>query len=295
MTKSKTQGVVERVANQIITKLEAGNLPPWSSGRNELVNRPSNVVRKTLYKGLNSFILSYSEYETPLWGTFANWKEMGTYIRKDEKSTLVIAWSRKVTVKDVLNKKGETEEKTYVRWVPFQHNIFNIHQTAMTPEQIATLLPDVTPTSDEKYPEGLEVANSYLENSGVKFAHKNCTPCYIPSKDMINMPKSEVYFSQDAYVSTLFHEMGHSTGATSRLDRDFSGGFGSEKYSFEELVAEMTAASLCSVTKVVNSRNLDNSAAYIKSWLEVLQNDIGMISKAASQAQKAVDLILGNV
>jgi antirestriction protein ArdC len=70
--------------------------------------------------------------------------------------------------------------------------------------------------------------------------------------------------------------------------------FGSTNYSKEELIAEMGAAFLCGYTGIGNT-TIDNSAAYIASWLTRLRNDSTLVVHAAAQAQKAVDFILGTV
>lgn len=93
----------------------------------------------------------------------------------------------------------------------------------------------------------------------------------------------------------MFHEMVHSTGYESRLNRDGVTGthkFGSEDYSKEELVAEMGTAMLCGVAGIDNS-TIENSASYIQSWLRQLKNDKKLVILASSKAQKAVDYILG--
>lgn len=96
----------------------------------------------------------------------------------------------------------------------------------------------------------------------------------------------------EEYYSTLFHEMIHSTGHKDRLARTF-GAFGDEKYSKEELIAEMGAAMLCGIAGIENN-TIENSASYIKSWLSALKDDTRLIFHASAQAQKAVDYILGN-
>jgi antirestriction protein ArdC len=98
------------------------------------------------------------------------------------------------------------------------------------------------------------------------------------------------------YYSVLFHELTHSTGHWQRLHRQTLTDlcpFGSTNYSKEELVAEMGAAFLCGIAGIANE-TVDNSAAYIQSWLTKLKNDTRLIILAAAQAQKAADYILGN-
>jgi antirestriction protein ArdC len=109
------------------------------------------------------------------------------------------------------------------------------------------------------------------------------------------MPERDRFSSAEEYYSTLFHELTHSTGHPTRLNRssltDFER-FGDQNYSREELVAEMGAAFLAGSCGIEN-RTINNSAAYLANWLGALKNDSRMVLVAASQAQKAADLILG--
>jgi antirestriction protein ArdC len=122
---------------------------------------------------------------------------------------------------------------------------------------------------------------------------------YSPAGDFVGMPSSEQFRSGEDYYSVLFHELTHSTGHEIRLARKGVSGtdgqwsaFGSNPYAKEELVAEMGAAFLCGQAGIVE-RTLDNSAAYIASWLARLKDDPKLVVQAAAQAQKAADFILG--
>jgi antirestriction protein ArdC len=118
---------------------------------------------------------------------------------------------------------------------------------------------------------------------------------YSPAEDIVAMPNRERFENEAGYFATLFHELIHSTGHASRLNRATvteSAGFGSNPYCREELVAEMGAAFLCGQAGIAES-TLENSAAYVQNWLEQLQNDKKLIVQAAAQAQKAADFILG--
>lgn len=118
---------------------------------------------------------------------------------------------------------------------------------------------------------------------------------YSPSRDIVEVPQERRFKEPEEFYSTLFHELSHATGHTSRLNRpglmELSR-FGSYSYSKEELVAEMGAAYLCGHAGIENAV-IDNSAAYINSWLSRLKKDKTLIVQAASQAQKAADYILG--
>jgi antirestriction protein ArdC len=118
---------------------------------------------------------------------------------------------------------------------------------------------------------------------------------YRPSTDTVGMPARSAFDSIEAYYSTLFHELTHSTGHPSRLAREGilkHNPFGSEDYSKEELVAEMGAAMLCGVAGI-ESQTLGNSASYLQSWISRLKSDSRLVVSAAVQAQKAADYIRG--
>jgi antirestriction protein ArdC len=129
--------------------------------------------------------------------------------------------------------------------------------------------------------------------------HGGGRACYSPAFDRVDMPMPETFRSGQDYYSVLFHELTHSTGHQSRLNRKgFSASdgewsaFGSTPYAREELVAEMGAAFLAGQAGIVE-RTIENSAAYVQSWLQRLKDDNRLVVQAAAQAQKAADFILG--
>jgi antirestriction protein ArdC len=122
---------------------------------------------------------------------------------------------------------------------------------------------------------------------------------YSPSGDFVGMPALAEFKTAEDYYSVLFHELTHSTGHETRLNRKGVSGsegnwsaFGSTPYAKEELVAEMGAAFLCGEVGIAE-RTLDNSAAYLASWLQRLKDDAKLVVQAAAQAQKAADWVLG--
>ena len=116
------------------------------------------------------------------------------------------------------------------------------------------------------------------------------TPCYIPSLDIIKMPTKGQFKTAENYYATLLHEMTHATGHKSRLNRDFTGRFGTEAYAFEELIAELGAAFMCAEFGLIGA-TIENHAFYLDNWLSILKNDKKAIFTAASQASKAADLL----
>ena len=128
--------------------------------------------------------------------------------------------------------------------------------------------------------------------TGIDFRIGGDRAFYVPALDYVQVPPPAAYFEPINWHRTALHEMGHATGHASRLGRDFSGSFGTKKYAFEELVAEMNAAFCCASLGIVPTvRHAD----YIGSWLEVLREDNRAIVRAASQASKAADWLLAHL
>ena len=116
---------------------------------------------------------------------------------------------------------------------------------------------------------------------------------YSPSTDSVSVPRIEQYENPDEYYSTLFHEMVHSTGHVSRLNRfeDGVAAFGNDDYSKEELVAEMGSCFLCGTIGISTDNSFRNSSAYIGSWLSKLKGDKRLVVTASSKAEAAIRYI----
>ena len=117
---------------------------------------------------------------------------------------------------------------------------------------------------------------------------------YRPSTDTVVVPEIGQFKEVSEYYSTLFHELTHSTGHSSRLNRITAPAFfGSEEYSKEELVAEIGAATLVNMAGLETPKSFKNSAAYIQGWSKALKENKKMIVEASGKANKAVNYILG--
>jgi len=138
-----------------------------------------------------------------------------------------------------------------------------------------------------------EIINSYKDIPPIQYIHHKAY--YNTIEDIINMPKIETFDSNEEYYSTLFHECVHSTGHKRRLsrstitDREF---LEQHQYTKEELIAEMGSAYLCAHSGI-EQKVIENSAAYIQSWLSKLHHCKDLFIHCASKAQKATDYILG--
>lgn len=276
----KGSSVYEIVTDRIVVKLNEGVIP-WLKPWNARTSIPRNLVTGKPYRGINIFVLGMQAYQSPYWLTFKQAADRGGKIKKGEKGTPVVYWNY-IDVEDKAT--GEVKKTPFLRY----YTVFNVAQTEGIDAPTDTPAVEFNPIE-----EAARIVEGYTDAPEIK--HGFTRACYVPGLDEIRMPLPETFVSPAHYYSVLFHEMGHSTGHEKRLSRRHSTEgrvFGDEKYSREELVAEMTAAFL-GAQAGIEIEILDNSAAYIQSWLKALQNDTKMVVIAAGQAQKAADHILG--
>jgi antirestriction protein ArdC len=276
--------VYDIITDRIIKQLESGVAPwrqPWSA------KLPVNLLSQKSYRGLNVLTLASLGYPSRFWLTFNQANKLGGRIRRGEHSSPVIYWNigeeREYTTRD-----GETRVSK-----PFllrYSGVFNLSQT----ENIDLPAAALQETRTNNPIEDCERIVGEMPNCPA--FERSDKAWYAPSRDVVGMPSLGLFRSSEEYYSTFFHELAHSTGHKSRLARDgFESvqSFGSESYSKEELVAEVGAAMLCGITGIEN-RTLENSAAYLKTWIERLKSDSRLIVTASSAAQKAADYILGH-
>ena len=275
--------VYEMVTARIIAELEKGNIPwkkPWTGVRSGAFNR----VSKKPYSIINQILLQH----TGEYATFKQWTDLGGHIRKGEKSEMVVFWK--------MFEKEETNEDTgekEVRKIPMlrYYNVFHI-------SQVDGVEPLVIPFKEVEPIEAADkIIAEYVEREHIEFKEIASNEAfYSPSSDRVVVPMKEQYRHINEYYSTTFHELTHSTGHKSRLDRLHSGAdaaFGTQTYSKEELVAEIGSASLMNLLEIETIKTFRNSAAYIQSWLKVLKSDNKFIVSASSKAEKAVNYIIG--
>ena len=142
-----------------------------------------------------------------------------------------------------------------------------------------------------------ENAERFIVSTNAQINIGGARACYSPSSDTISMPDrhrfvgTETSSPTEGWYSTLFHELTHWTGSSSRLARDFGKHFGDNRYAMEELVAELGAAFLCSELGITQQPRADH-ACYINNWLQVLKQDSKAIITAAGQASKASEYLL---
>ena len=276
----------QMAADSLIAQLESGTVPwrkPWASG-----GMPRNLVSRREYRGMNAFALLMAQRSSPYWLTFKQALDLGGNVMKGEKGTYICKYS----VYDRKNKNEETGEEGSSRSGYLKtYCVFNL--TQCNPELAVKLGVNQPAAPVEDLPAAQAIWDSYSNRPELRDSNK---AYYRHSDDSIGMPPRAAFPEQREYYSTLFHEMVHSTGATKRLDREGitkpEKSFGDVDYSQEELVAEFGASMLCAVTGI-QPAVVQNSAAYIKAWLDVLKasDNKKALTQAVSAAQKACDHI----
>lgn len=277
-----SQNIYETVTARIIAQLESGVIP-W---RKEWTTRgvsafPTNFQTRKPYRGINTLLLLSSAYTDARWLTYKQAQSIGAQVRKGEHGTPIVFWS---TFERADTSTGENERIPFARG----YTVFNIEQCDGIPIELP-----FDAGNFEPIPAAQAMADGYFTREHLELKHGGDSAFYHPTLDYIQMPLQGSFASPDAYYSTLFHEMGHSTGHKSRLNRERESGrkFGDENYAKEELTAELTAAFCCAQIGISNELVEANHAAYIQSWLRALQNDKTLIVSAAQRAQRASDLI----
>ena len=328
--KDKAQKVVDRMLELI----ESGKPLPWvmpwgnkshtvtvQDGVKVVTYTPRNWNRKgTPYKGSNVW-LPAGEYITAAQAA----KEYGVdpvtnipyaHPRKGCKGWPVVYWNFK-TYEETDPDTGELVKKT----IPFlrYYTVFRVSDIDVKDPATGEVKPmepkhkpepktyTVPVMKSVEHMNGSDLNDSaeaviadYISRAGNGFKMNRVEgdrAYYSPAFDYVTVPVREQFERVTEFYSTIFHELGHSTGHKTRLDR-FSGAagsaaFGSEDYSREELVAESTAATILNALGMEEANTFRNSAAYIKGWSEALRKDPMTFITAAKRAQDAVDLILG--
>lgn len=225
-------------------------------------------------------------YVSPWWGTYDRIKELGGQVRKGEKGTLVTFW------KSITKTDPDTREETK-SFILRYHKVFNADQADGLPEKYHK---PIERAAVEGWAHCDKITDGYLSNAGPSLTYGGNRAYYVPSLDAITVPPRDAYQTPGDHYATLWHELAHSTGHSSRLARkSLTEGcrFGDEQYSREELVAEMTVAMLCGLMGFERPV-MERSASYLASWIRVLKGDSRLAVQASAAAQKAAELIIGD-
>ncbi len=293
----KVNKLREQMSQTFLEALKENEIP-WQRGW--IAERPLNVVSNTEYRGVNSMWLSYTAekkgYSDPRWCTFKQAKDNGWNVRKGEHGTQVEFWSmydtemkKKLTVRESNLLKEELGNDFYERVKPISsvYTVFNGEQIEGIPKWEKTQEPI---KSDEL----LQKRDMLIKNMGFTFYEGGNRAFYRSSDDSVTLPQMEQFRSVYDYMSVFLHESGHATGHKDRLDRDLSGGFGSESYAREELRAEIASAFTSQELGLggMTEAHIDNHKAYIQSWIKVLEKEPQELFTAIRDAEKISDYLI---
>ena len=319
------QKFAEMMSN-IITKAKSKNWTQgWLGVKGTILGLPQNITGRT-YSGGNSFFLmadtSEKGYNTPVYMTFKQAKDRNLHVNAGEKSVPIFKWGlsikdengKTVSEEDYNAMSKEERDKFSVRPYPKVYHVFNIDQTNLSEvnkkKYDAIVARFKAPDEEVKDSKGMYI-NDALDrmfkekawHCDIRYNKPSSRAFYVPSQDFIVLPMKEqfnigktaeeVYRDGMEYYSTALHEMAHSTGHESRLNRQF-GAKRTEGYAHEELIAEMTAA-LVGSTMGFDKKILENNANYLKGWLENLKRNPESITTIMSDVGKASDMIIEKI
>lgn len=310
----------------IITKAKSKNWKQgWLGVKGTILGLPQNITGRT-YSGGNSFFLmadtSEKGYNTPVYMTFKQAKDRNLHVNAGEKSVPIFKWGlsikdekgKTVSEEDYNAMSKEERDKFSVRPYPKVYHVFNIDQTNLSEvnkkKYDAIVARFKAPDEEVKDSKGMYI-NDALDrmfkekawHCDIRYNKPSSRAFYVPSQDFIVLPMKEqfnigktaeeVYRDGMEYYSTALHEMAHSTGHESRLNRQF-GAKRTDGYAHEELIAEMTAA-LVGSTMGFDKKILENNANYLKGWLENLKRNPESITTIMSDVGKASDMIIEKI
>jgi antirestriction protein ArdC len=308
---TSNQDAKEKVLSALLEKIKDGKTPwrkPFKEGFNFAgAFVPRNPASKRIYTGINAIILKLNQelsgYEDPRWMTYIQAQKLGGQVRKGESGVpILVPFKRVKKEKDKLTGE-ETVTGGYVTFSA--KTVFNVSQIdgldlpspkdeagdSKTPLEAQDFIVErYTKSMAAKGLEAPKINYTYVGSYG---GHSS-SPNWRPSSDEITLPTKEQFNSPEEMFDTLAHELAHSTGHPNRLDRsELTKNYSSDNAARgkEELIAEISSAILSSMFGV--NSNIDNTAAYVKSWLGALKDDPNMVVGAASDAQRVVDYILG--
>jgi antirestriction protein ArdC len=279
MPTTQTVTPYQVITDRILALLEQGTVPwqqPWDSA----MGLPRNLFSQRAYRGINVWLLTAMDYPSPFWATFQQVTAAGGRVRKGEHGVPVVFW------KIYVHEDPETGEADK-RFVLRQYTVFNAEQIDGVAIPEITVLPHrFTPIERCAH-----LVDAMPQRPAIRHGHQRA--CYTPATDTLHLPSPACFQSPEAYYATVFHEVVHSVGHRTRLNRPTLTDpcrFGDPTYAKEELVAEMGASYLCGVCGIANA-TIENNAAYLQSWMRVLRHDVTLLVHAAAQAQRAADYI----
>lgn len=282
--------IYESVTRKIVDHIQGGPgwfRAPWHVPGDAACKLPTNASTHAEYRGINILTLwidaQMRGYGSSLWASYQQWQKLGAQVRKGEKGSMVVFYRR---IENEASEPEDHDQAPKLRFVVRAAHVFNRQQVDGYGE------PGEAPRSFDPIAE----VDAFVQAVKATVLHGFARAQYCHGTDAIEMPKPDWFVdsqsstAQENYYAVLLHELTHWAGAPTRLNRTFGKRFGDEAYAFEELVAELGAAFMCAGFGISNDPRPDH-AAYVSTWLEVLNKDPRAIFAAASKAQEAFEYL----
>lgn len=327
---ARINSALQTFADMIIDRMEVIEASNWKQGWTDgeaMIGLPQNVTGR-VYTGSNAFLCQLhtmkKNYKVPVYFTIKQIKDLGAFPKKGEKSIPIFKWGlsiynretgKKATLKEYDSLPKEERDEKY-KVIPYLKifNEWNIDQTNLeevNKEKYDALLSkfEAKEIRDDNGMYSNAAIDQMLASQSwvcsIEYTQQNPSALYNKSKDVIIVPRKdqfnisdtpeEIYKDGEEYYSSLIHEMAHSTGHESRLNRlNPDGKFGGEEYAKEELVAELTAAMVGSALGF-DSRIRDNNTAYLKSWMSALKKEPKFLLSVMSDVNKASAMVIEHI
>lgn len=284
----------KQLVDQIIENMKKGYIMPKAQWDRKIFCF-HNPVSNAVYRGANVLRLYLASeaigYRDNRWMTFKQAQQMGYKVKKGAKG---IRLEKYIFTKQVEQENKDTGqmEKITVRLKRPMVNTFVVFNG----EQIEGI-PEPEPMQSLEESNIWQLADDLIESSECSIQEVRQGEAFYRYKvDTITLPPRNIFTSPEAFATTLMHEMIHSTGHESRLNRDMLNAFGTPDYAREELRAELGAFFMGSDLGIEGSEELLNShTQYLESWIRVLEKDPNELFRACSDAQKAVERLTHNL
>lgn len=279
--------------NKIIAEIENGVRPSKALWRENISQRPYNPLSGYQYRGGNCARLMYAAnengYKDPRWLTFRQASDAGYHIRRGEKSVLLEKWIFEKTVREE-NEQGKIEEihKQLENPICNYFRVFNAEQMdGIEP------LPEIVPMEHNQM---LQTAEDFIKSSQCAILElKQDRAFYDPKQDRIVLPPRDYFKNQESFLSVLLHEMSHSTGHETRLNRPLMHRFGTEEYAREELNAELSSMFLqLDLGIELKGELMEDHAGYLSSWIQMLKKDPNILFQVVRQADRISEYLMEN-
>ena len=240
----------QEITDKIIAELEQGRVPwvqPWANVSAPL-GLPKNAATGRGYSGVNVLILwcavAERGFTTQNWLTFRQALKINAHVLKGEKGTTVVFADRFIPFRERTRAAEAGDEPEAIPFLK-RFTVFNSDQCDNLPPELA---PKPVPFDDHLI---LPQAEALIRATGADIRIGGDRAFYNPTEDYIRVPPPSAYFEPINWHRTVFHEMSHLTGHSTRLNRDLSGSFGSPSYCREELCAEISGAFVCAALSIV--------------------------------------------